>query len=80
MSAFFGLPAAGPLFFLSAWVVMIFAGITGPELGIRPFGYVTSLVATIGLWLAIAPAAGAIAHSRAGGARSGRKDRSDQRG
>lgn len=63
MEAFFGLPAAGPAFFLSAWVLMVFAGITGPDVGIRPFGYLTSLVVTIGLWLCIAPAAGAIARS-----------------
>ncbi|HZT64998.1 MAG TPA: hypothetical protein VFA11_04345 [Acidimicrobiales bacterium] len=63
MTAFFGLPAAGPLFFLSAWVLMVFAGIVGPDVGLRPFGYVTSLLATIGLWICIAPAAGAIARS-----------------
>lgn len=66
MNAFFGLPAAGPAFFLSAWVLMIFAGIAGPDVGIHPFGYVTALVVTIGLWLCIAPAAGAIARSPAG--------------
>jgi hypothetical protein len=43
---------------------MIFAGITGPETGIRPFGYLTSMVVTIGLWLVLAPAAGAIARAR----------------
>jgi hypothetical protein len=58
---FFGLIAAGPAFFVSAWVLMIFAGITGSEVGIRPFGYITSMVVTIGLWLALAPAIGAIA-------------------
>ncbi|HEV2369578.1 MAG TPA: hypothetical protein VGR90_06860 [Acidimicrobiales bacterium] len=66
MISFFGLPAAGPAFFLSAWVLMIFAGITGPDVGIHPFGYGTALVVTIGLWLCIAPAAGAIARSPAG--------------
>jgi hypothetical protein len=58
---FFGLIAAGPAFFVSAWVLMIFAGITGSEVGIRPFGYITSMVVTIGLWLTLAPAIGAIA-------------------
>ena len=61
MSSFFGLPAAGPMFFLSAWVLMIFAGIVGADVGIRPFGYATALVATIALWLCLAPAVGAIA-------------------
>ena len=61
MKDFFGLIAAGPAFFVSAWVLMIFAGITASEVGIRPFGYITSMVVTIGLWLTLAPAIGAIA-------------------
>jgi hypothetical protein len=56
---FFRLAAAGPLFFVSAWLMMIFAGIVGTDVGIRPFGYVTSMVVTIGLWLVLAPAIGA---------------------
>jgi hypothetical protein len=42
---------------------MLFAGVTGPDVGIRPFGYLTSMVVTIGLWLTLAPAAGAIARA-----------------
>lgn len=61
MGSFFRLLSAGPAFFLSAWIVMIFAGIVGQDVGVRPFGYVTSLLVTIGLWLAIAPAAAAVA-------------------
>jgi hypothetical protein len=53
--------AAGLAFFVSAWVLMIFAGVTAGDIGIRPFGYLTSMVVTIGLWLTLAPAAGAIA-------------------
>jgi len=60
---FLRIVAAGPAFFVSAWLMMIFAGITGSETGIRPFGYVTSMVVTIGLWLTLAPAVGAIARS-----------------
>ena len=60
MSAFFRLIAAGPLFFVSAWILMIFAGIVDTDVGIRPFGYVTSMVVTIGLWLPLAPAIGAV--------------------
>ena len=63
MSAFFRLPAAGVMFFVSAWLLMIFAGIAASDVGIRPFGYTTSMVVTIGLWLVIAPAVGAIAGS-----------------
>jgi hypothetical protein len=67
MNDFFGIISAGPLFFLSSWLLMLFAGITGPDIGVRPFGYLTSMVVTIGLWLTIAPAAGAIARTAKGG-------------
>jgi hypothetical protein len=56
MDAFFKLIAAGPLFFVSAWLLMLFAGIIDTDVGIRPFGYVTAMVVTIGLWLVLAPA------------------------
>jgi hypothetical protein len=68
VSDYFKIVAAGPAFFLSAWLLMLFAGATSTDLGIRPFGYITSMVVTIGLWLTLAPAAGAIA-------RIGRKSR-----
>ena len=61
MSSFFRLVAAGPLFFVSAWLLMIFAGIVATDVGIRPFGYLTAMVVTVGLWLTLAPAVGAIA-------------------
>lgn len=59
MSSYLRLVSAGPLFFVSAWLLMIFAGIVDTDVGIRPFGYLTSMVATIGLWLVVAPAIGA---------------------
>ena len=65
MGAFFRLPAAGVMFFVSAWLLMLFAGIVADDVGIKPFGYGTAMVATIGLWLAIAPAAGAVVGRRA---------------
>jgi hypothetical protein len=65
MSVFFRLLAAGPMFFVSAWLLMIFAGIESGNTGIKPFGYVTSLVVTIGLWLVLAPAIGAVARTPA---------------
>jgi hypothetical protein len=65
MNDFFRLIAAGPFFFVSAWVLMLFAGIVDTDVGIRPFGYITSMVVTIGLWLTLAPAIGAVA--RVGG-------------
>jgi hypothetical protein len=60
---FFSLLGAGPAFFVSSWLLMIFAGITATDVGIRPFGYITSMVVTIGLWLVLAPAVGAIARA-----------------
>jgi len=73
MDAFFKLVAAGPLFFVSAWLLMIFAGIVGTDVGIHPFGYLTSMVVTIGLWLTLAPAIGAAGRAttrRSGAART----------
>ena len=67
---FFKIVAAGPAFFVSAWLLMIFAGITGTDVGIRPFGYLTSMIVTVGLWLTLAPVIGAIA--RTGKARTGK--------
>ena len=67
MEGFFRLPAAGALFFASAWLLMIFVDIVAQDVGIKPFGYTTAMVVTIGLWLVIAPAASAIAgKSKAG--------------
>jgi hypothetical protein len=63
MSAFVKLLAAGPMFFVSAWLLMIFAGITHGDLGIAPFGYLTAMIVTIGLWLTLAPAIGAASRS-----------------
>jgi hypothetical protein len=66
MEAFPKLVAAGPLFFVSAWLLMLFAGVVAADAGIRPFGYVTSMVVTIGLWLTLAPAIGAVGRGRPG--------------
>jgi hypothetical protein len=63
-------PAAGPAFFVSAWLLMIFVGIVGADVGIRPFGYLTAMVVTIGLWLVLAPATGAIARTGKSGKKS----------
>jgi hypothetical protein len=65
MGAFFRLIAAGPMFFVSAWLLMLFAGLVAADTGIAPFGYLTSMVVTIGLWLTLAPAIGAASRDRA---------------
>jgi hypothetical protein len=64
MGSYFEIVAAGPFFFVSAWLLMLFAGGFAGDVGIRPFGYVTSMVVTIALWLTVAPAVGAIARAR----------------
>jgi hypothetical protein len=56
--------AAGPFFFFSTWIVMLFAGIVGDEIGINAFGYVDSMKVTIGLWLAVAPLVAAASAAR----------------
>jgi hypothetical protein len=61
---FLRLPTAGLLFFVSAWFLMLFAGAVATDVGIRPFGYVTSMVCTIAIWLAIVPAVTAVAGRR----------------
>ena len=74
MDSFFKLVAAGPMFFVSSWLLMLFAGIAGGDVGIRPFGYVTSMAVTIGLWLVLAPAIGAVGRTSPGKGKG--KDRS----
>jgi hypothetical protein len=63
MRDFFKIMSAGPAFFVSAWVLMLFAGTVAHNVGIHPFGYITAMVVTIGLWLSVAPAMGAIARA-----------------
>ena len=60
MESFFKLLTAGPMFFVSAWLLMLFAGIIGEDVGMKPFSYVTAMIWTIGLWLVLAPAVGAV--------------------
>jgi hypothetical protein len=72
MRSYFGVVAAGPFFFVSAWILMLFAGGFARDVGIRPFGYVTSMIVTIALWLTVAPAVSAIAGSGRGGGKKGK--------
>ena len=65
MSAF-KLLAAGPMFFVSSWILMLFAGIVHRDVGIHPIGYVTAMIVTIGLWLVIGPAIEAISRGSRG--------------
>lgn len=58
---YFAIPAAGGLYFVSAWFVMLFGGVVADELGISTYSYGTGLILTIALWLAVAPLAAATA-------------------
>lgn len=58
------IPAAGVGFFFSAWVLMIGAGAFASDVGIKPFGYSTSMFVTIILWVTMAPVVGAIARAQ----------------
>ncbi len=58
---FFAIPSAGVGFFFSAWIVMVFWGIIAPDVGVGTIGYTKAMLATIGLWLAMAPLLGAVA-------------------
>ena len=54
------IPSAGLGFFFASWIVMIFWGIVAPTVGLQTISYITSMVVTIALWLAVAPLFGAM--------------------
>lgn len=64
MGSMLRLVAAGPMFFFSAWLLMIFIGVVAADLGVRPIGYLTAMVVTVAMWLVLAPAVSAIAGTR----------------
>jgi len=55
--AYFRILAAGPGFFFSAWLSMIFWGIIAPKLGAETIGYPMAMLVTIAVWLAVTPLA-----------------------
>ena len=57
---FSAIPAAGGLFFFSAWLTMIFWGIIAPDFGVKTIGYAMAMLITIGLWLVVAPLLAAV--------------------
>ncbi len=57
----FPIPA---LFFFSAWLLMVFWGMVASSIGLSTISYLTSMLATIGLWLVVFPI------SRMGGGRT----------
>ena len=59
MFGYFTILAAIPGFFLSSLILMALWGVIAPDLGLEKINYVTSMLITITLWLAVAPLAAA---------------------
>lgn len=57
MGGYFRILAAIPGFFLSSYFLMLLWGVIAPDLGIPTISYVSSMLVTITLWLAVAPLA-----------------------
>ena len=56
---YFRILAAIPGFFLSSLILMALWDFVWPKLGLNDINYVTSMLVTITLWLAVAPLAAA---------------------
>jgi hypothetical protein len=56
---YFTILAAIPGFFLSSLFFMLLWGVIAPEIGVADINYVTSMLITITLWIAVAPLAAA---------------------
>ncbi len=54
---YFRILAAIPGFFLSAFFLMLLWGVIAPDLDIDTISYITSMLITITLWIAVAPLA-----------------------
>ncbi|MBA7479408.1 hypothetical protein ES703_62754 [subsurface metagenome] len=54
---YFRIMAAIPGFFLSSFFLMLLWDVIAPKLGMVDINYVTSMLITITLWIAIAPLA-----------------------
>lgn len=59
MGGYFRILAAVPGFFLSSLFVMLFSRVLGPRFGFAAVDYVTAMLVTIALWIAVAPLAAA---------------------
>ena len=56
---YFTILAAIPGFFLSSLFFMLLWSVIAPEIGVADINYVTSMLITITLWIAVAPLAAA---------------------
>ena len=63
---YFSILAAIPGFFFSSLLFMLLWGVVAPELGLADINYVTAMLITVTLWLAVAPLAAAAGRRRTG--------------
>ena len=61
---YFRIFTAIPGFFLSALFVMLLWDVIAPKLALPDIGYVTAMLVTVTLWLAVAPLAAVRDHIR----------------
>jgi len=61
---YFNVLAAIPGFFLSSFILMLLWDVVAPKIEMVDINYVTSMLITITLWLAVAPLAAAAARRR----------------
>ena len=61
---YFTILAAVPGFFLSSLILMLLWGVIAPKIGVADITYVTAMLITITLWLAVAPLAAAAGRRR----------------
>ena len=54
---YFRIMAAIPGFFLSSFFLMLLWDVVAPKIGLGDINYVTSMLITITLWIAVAPLA-----------------------
>ncbi|MFC2070043.1 hypothetical protein ACFLTB_02570 [Chloroflexota bacterium] len=59
MMGYFRIMAAIPGFFLSSLFLMLLWDVVSPKIGLGDIDYVTSMLITITLWIAVAPLAAA---------------------
>jgi hypothetical protein len=56
---YFRILAAIPGFFLSSFFLMLLWGVIAPQIDLPTISYITSMLVTITLWIAVAPLAAA---------------------
>jgi hypothetical protein len=61
---YFTMLAAIPGFFLSSLFFMLLWGVIAPKIGVSDINYVTSMLITVTIWIAVAPLAAAAGRRR----------------